>query len=157
MFYNIRNGIKNIFRWFPIIWKDRDWDHYYLFKMLHFKLNKMEKCLRDGCHLNADETADKIKICTHLITRIIDDEYYNNVFKEHDKKWGKIEINYKDYVKDDRLVECAMTRSNIKNKKDKEQERKEYRLIMNKPDELRKQDIQYLFKIMGKNILSWWD
>ena len=30
---NIMEGIKNIIYWFPIIWKNRYFDHYYLYKI----------------------------------------------------------------------------------------------------------------------------
>ena len=32
--YSIQYGIENIFRWLPIVWNDRNWDHYYFFKVL---------------------------------------------------------------------------------------------------------------------------
>ena len=33
-------GIKNLITWFPVIWKDRDWDDYYILEILKFKINK---------------------------------------------------------------------------------------------------------------------
>ena len=33
--------IYNLYRWFPIIWKDQDWDHSYIFEIFKFKL----KCI----------------------------------------------------------------------------------------------------------------
>ena len=34
-------GIKNICKWFPVIWKDRDWDDSFLFEIIKFKISKM--------------------------------------------------------------------------------------------------------------------
>ena len=34
----VTQGIKNLWRWFPIIWNDHDWDHTFIFKILRFKL-----------------------------------------------------------------------------------------------------------------------
>lgn len=39
--YNVKrfiSNIKNVIRWLPVIWKDRDWDDYYIFEVLKFKL-----------------------------------------------------------------------------------------------------------------------
>ena len=35
---DIAKGIKNLWKWFPVIWKDRDWDNYFIFEALKFKL-----------------------------------------------------------------------------------------------------------------------
>jgi len=43
-------GIRNLWRWFPVIWKDRDWDHGYLSRILEFKLLSMY------LFLNSDKT-----------------------------------------------------------------------------------------------------
>jgi len=154
---DFNNGLKNLIVWFPLIWKDRDWDHGFLFEMLQFKLTRMEKCLRNGIHLYADKTADKVKLCTFLLDRIIKDEYYDMVFKDHKKKWGEADLQCSDCKDKEGYSELRITRPNVKTPEDNEQERKEYRAIMKRPDELMQQDIDMLFEIMRKHIREWWD
>lgn len=36
-------GIKNLYKWFPIIWKDRDWDDTFLFEIIKFKISTVAK------------------------------------------------------------------------------------------------------------------
>lgn len=57
-------NIKNLIAWFPVIWKDRDWDRYYLYNIMIFKLNKMEKFFNSNKTFTADakERAKEIKI-----------------------------------------------------------------------------------------------
>jgi hypothetical protein len=31
-------GVKNLWYWVPVIWKDRNWDSHYIFDMLQHKL-----------------------------------------------------------------------------------------------------------------------
>ena len=31
-------SIKNLIKWFPIIWKDRDWDDHYIWEIMKNKL-----------------------------------------------------------------------------------------------------------------------
>ena len=34
---NFIKGIKNLFKWFPIVWKDRDWDDHFIFEIIHYQ------------------------------------------------------------------------------------------------------------------------
>jgi len=154
---NIRYGIRNLFAWLPLIWRDRDWDHGFLFEMLEFKLKRMEKCLRNGIHLYADQTADKVKLCTQLLERINKDEYHEMVFRNHDKKWGRGEITFTDCEDREGMSELHIRYPNVKTEEDLEQQRKEYRALMKRPDELMQQDIDLLFETMRKHIREWWD
>jgi len=154
---DIKHGFRNLYAWLPLIWKDRDWDHGFLFEMLQFKLSRMEKCLRNGIHLHADETADKVKLCVLLLDRINKDEYHEMVFKHHDKKWGETDLTFTKCKDNPEMSELHISRENVNSEEDKEQERKEYRAIMKRPDELMQQDIDMLFETMRKHIRGWWD
>lgn len=43
---DIANGVKNLYMWFPIIWRDRNWDQQYLLDMMMFKMSLMGKGLK---------------------------------------------------------------------------------------------------------------
>ena len=46
MFYKVRNffaSTARIFSYFPVIWKDRDWDYDFLLDLLEFKLKRIKK------------------------------------------------------------------------------------------------------------------
>jgi hypothetical protein len=118
----------------------------------------MEKNFRKhGHHLNHEKDADKIKICILLLNRIIKDEYLEMVYKYHDKKWGDIDFKFVPFEDHEGYSELDITRSNAKTDEEKEQERKEYRKLMHKPDELLQQDLDMLFKMLNKHIRRWWD
>lgn len=62
--YKITQGIQNLITWFPIIWKDRQWDHYYLMVMLHKKLSLMEEHIsKHRIHVGWERDVFKIKRC----------------------------------------------------------------------------------------------
>jgi len=43
-YYNITIGIKNIFRWMPIVWRDRDWEYeFYTEEFIYRKLKNLYK------------------------------------------------------------------------------------------------------------------
>lgn len=69
-------GIKNLWRWFPIIWKDRDYDHAFIEYMLQHKLQAMYDRFSDPnatCVNWETEHAAKalkaLKICLIILER----------------------------------------------------------------------------------------
>jgi len=152
----IIEGIKNLWKWKSIIWNDRWWDSYFLFKILKFKLEQMEENFRErGIHVSAEKEADKMKICVLLLDRLIKDEYDENVFKHHYEKWGEPEFSSSEI--NDELSQLHITHKNVITEEDEKQERKEFRILCKKPYKMEKQDVEYLFKLLSKNILTWWD
>jgi len=146
------NGIKNLFKYFKVIWNDRWYDSHFIFKLLKFKLELMEKNFRkNGIHLYAEKDADKMKLCILLLDRLIKDEYTENAFRYHNEKWGEPEFSTDDSSK------FIITHKNVITEKDREQERKEFCIINDKTYGMEKQDVNYLFSFLSKNILTWWD
>lgn len=150
-------GIKNLKKWFPIIWKDRDWDYFYLYKILKFKLERMEYLQRKyGYAVDSNKIADQIKLCINLLDRILKDEYSDMVFKKHDKKWGKLQMVFKP-LEDNPNFSELLKRENVITEEDKKQERKEFAKLIQIEDNLKKQDIDLLFDTMKKYSQRWWD
>ena len=157
-FRSTKYGIENLVAWFPIIWKDRDWDHWFLYKILHLKLKRMETLHRKyGNSIYREKYADQIKLAVLLIHRLIEDEYLENVLKPHEEKWGESEFIFtpipgdKEYSSLDIKVDKANT------KEEKKQETKERMILYKHSDALKKQDLDMLFKHMRKYIECWWD
>jgi len=154
----IRQGTRSLILWFPVIWKDRWWDHYFIYVILRHKLHLMEKNIRHhGHHVKHIEDADNIKRCVLLLDRLIKDDYYENVYKHHDEKWGEAKFSFTDSTDYPQCSELHIKHPNVKTKEDKKLQTKEYRQLMKKPEELKKQDIEMLFGLMNKHIQTWWD
>jgi len=81
----LKQGVKNIMYWFPIIWKDRHWDHGYIFTILQHKLKAQSKEIggKDR-HTRAQYDSQKMNLCVNLIQKLQDDFY---------------EMEYMDYAK----------------------------------------------------------
>ena len=117
----------------------------------------MEHNIRyDGHHLYREKDADQIKVCILLIKRIMDDDYGENAFKRHDEKWGDSEMNFIP-TDNPELSEMKIDYENVVTEKDKEQERKDFKLAIEQEEMLKKQDTDLLFKLMARHIRSWWD
>jgi len=153
----IYESIKNVIRWVPITYKDKEWDSQYLFEIMKFKLSNMERAFREyGHHVNAERDADEMHKCVLLLDRVIKDEYYENVFKHHNKKWGEPKMNFVD-IGNPNGKRLDITHANVKTEEDKIKERKEFRVLCQKENDMRQQDLDLLFKTMNRKILGWWD
>jgi len=156
-FRDIKIGIKNLITWFPVIWKDRQWDHWFIYEILHKKLSLTEYHIRNyGHHVRAEQDADNIKKCVLLLKRLKDDEYSENAFKQHREKWGEPKFIWKESDRPD-CHKLLIEHDTIKTEEDKIQERKDFKNAYDHEDYLKQQDLDLLFKIIRKHIQTWWD
>jgi len=156
-------GIKNLIKWFPVIWRDRDWDDYYIWEILKFKLTNQANTIRSNdIHTHARYDADKMMLCVRLIDKI-QREYYAMEFtdyqetdfefiKDKDSNLTSVELkqkseNFDDYFKKySRLYKQMVT---------KFPDKSELARFMSYENHIRAKRI--LFKLMEENIERWWD
>lgn len=140
MFKDFIQGIKNIIKWFPLIYKDRDWDYHFLLKIMEFKFNKIHYELSNSQHLKYTNTKaiKSLNICANLLDRLKKNEYnedrLNKIMEEAMPIW-KQDKEYeepKDHFK-------IFTREN------------------NKAINSRKQDKELFCKLFIKYLDTWWD
>ena len=110
-------GIKNLWKWFPTIWKDRDWDHSFIYTILAKKIENQAKCIgSNDRHMSAARDVEIMLLCVRLIKIQQEDlygmEYMDYINKEYEfvptdetKKWHTIE----DTVIEDNLDEYFKT------------------------------------------------
>lgn len=79
-------SIKKLCKWIPIIWKDRDWDYWYIYEMIKYKLEDTEAYIRkDGIHVNNKYDADKIKTALNLLYILQSEHYIQEYYDSTDK------------------------------------------------------------------------
>jgi hypothetical protein len=157
-------NIKNLIRWFPIIWKDRDWDDHFIFEILKFKLkNQAEYIGKKGNHLSAERDAEIMMLCVRLIEKVQSEYYGTEYFNYQNSKLKfidseshpgmyemeieEISENYDEYFK---------KYPRIYNKhKDNSGDKGKIAFYMSRENEERAHKL--LFKILEQNIRRWWD
>ena len=169
-----KQGVKNIIYWFPVIWKDRNWDDHYIFDILKHKLKAQAKYIGDrDWHTRAQLDAKRMRLCVKLIEKVQEEDYAMEYMDYHkDRVWFTpcddgtgnslynsevVNENFNDYFKKYPLVYKRVLNGegifkfdnvvDVENKK---------RIAMNighiNHDRARK----LLFKIMEENIEGWW-
>jgi len=87
--YKVRGfftSIGNLIKWFPVIWKDRDWDYHYIFEVFKFKLEKQAKYIKEkGFHTNSDLDAKRMILCVKLMEKV-QEEFYVMEYMDYEDK-----------------------------------------------------------------------
>lgn len=151
--YNIPYGLKNLWNWFPLIWKHRDYDSIFTMMLLRKGLNDLGELISENdMHVNAQKDAQRIRLCVALLDRIISDSecgdftYHDMVFQNHDRKWGELNLNFEEI--DDIHSKIITNRPNVKSPDDEIQEQKECKNLYKHKRMIEEQDIDMLFNTL---------
>ena len=94
-----KNSIKNLIKWFPIIWNDMDCDCSYVEDILLFKLNNMYKRFSDpdatcvNWEIEHTKSALKaLKLCIQILERRRDN-YYTDYWWNRGKEDKDLKIS----------------------------------------------------------------
>jgi hypothetical protein len=95
-FKELKRSIKNLCKWFPVIWKDRDWDHFYIYEIIEFKLRKQANYISImDRHTRAQEDARDMLTCSELINRVKDGYYDSEYMDYHESEFKFLDIEDK--------------------------------------------------------------
>jgi len=159
-------GIKNIFRWIPTLYKDKDWDSWYIFTILQKKIEFQRKeIIYANRHMDVDRDNRDMTIVLNLIERV-KDEYYNTEYLDYeDSKFRfepiegnenlkKMEINiltenYNEYLK----KYPSSVRKVLKNKPNLD--KRDLCFYVAKHNQEKAHNL--LFKILKERMQWWWD
>jgi hypothetical protein len=167
-------GIKNLFRWLPTIWKDRDWDSYYIYEIIRVKLEHQAKYIGDrDFHTRAKTDVEKMRLVSKLIKLQQDDFYdmeymdyhntkYDFIPTDETEKWFTMEDtliseNFDDYFKKyPRQYKRVMSGEiNRYGRPIEDKDKKE--IAMEIANENQDRCRKLIFKIMESEIERWWD
>jgi len=144
-------NVKRLFKWLPVIWKTKEFDCGFLFRLMEFQLQGMEKYMEDnGHHVGSDKTAHSIKIARVLLKRLNNNEHLENSLIPINRKYGKWEFDF-DRPNLHKKFERDLT------KQQKIDFEKGCMKAYLHSDYMEKQDIEYLFNHIKKYHDKWWD
>ena len=82
---NFKAGIKNLWYWLPIIWKDRNWDYHYIFEIMMHKIRAQSKYIGErDIHTRAKRYAEIMMTCVRLM-KLMQDEFYSSEYSDYHK------------------------------------------------------------------------
>jgi hypothetical protein len=172
---SLKYGIKNLWYWFPVIWKDRNWDQHFIYEVLKHKLKAQSNYIGiQDRHTRAQQDARNMRICVKLIEKIQDDFYQleyadyakdkhwfepckdkegysewksENVWEKYNDYFKKYPLVYKRVINGERIFEF----DNVVDIKSKQ------KIAMNIAHINHDRAHKLLFNIIQQNIEGWWD
>ena len=184
--YKVRGfftSVGNLIKWFPVIWKDRDWDDHYIFEVFKFKLVKQAKYIKEkGFHTNSDLDAKRMILCVKLMEKVQEEFYVMEYMDYEDKDFLFVPTG--DDIEDDLSGYYMETRLNKENLNDffkkyplvykKIVTDKKYHIFKIDNEDLTSYEVKsrialnigrynherarkLLFKVLSENIESWWN
>lgn len=168
----IMRGIKSIWYWLPIIWKDRHWDSHYIFEIMKHKIKAQSKYIGErDIHTRAKRDAEIMMTCVRLM-KLIDDEFYSSEYLDYHKtkhwfediedkpgysSWEsrQLEENFDDYFAKYPLIHKRVLAGEGIFTPNHENDKQ--RIAMNIAHINHDRARKLLFKIMEQHIERWWD
>lgn len=169
----LKEGVKNIWYWFPIIWKDRHWDSHYIFEIMMHKIKAQSKYIGErDIHTRAKRDAEIMMTCVRLM-KLVNDEFYSSEYSDYHKTkhWfadvpGKegysswesrlLEENFDDFYKKYPLIyKRVLNGEGVFGREGREDDKQIIAMNIGHINHDRARKL--LFKIMEQNIERWWD
>lgn len=99
--YYLRNfisGVKNLIKWGPVIWKDRDWDDAFFFYILKFKISNMAKFQgKKRSYVGSDRNVEIMNTIVRLIDKFQSEHYLHEYFHYVDDEYSFVKIEGTDF------------------------------------------------------------
>lgn len=148
-------GVKSIIRWLPTIYKDRDWDDYFLIEILYRKLVHMDKFYNSERTVAKHSSKDlrRLRQARILAERLREDDYLMNALGPHEKKYGS------DWDKcfSTPIVVNGVTIGHEMHFVELHEQCKSRNRAYKHSELMRKQDLNMLCSMISKYSARWWD
>jgi len=172
-----KQGVKNVWYWFPIIWKDRNWDSHYIYEILKHKLKAQADYIgAKDRHTRAQQDARNMRICVKLMQKVQEEEYVMEYMDYHKDRvwftpcedrpdsslmnselvWEKFDDYFKKYPLIYKRVMNGEGVFSLGDHDNVSTDRKQ-RIAMNIAHINHQRAHKLLFKIMESQIQGWWD
>lgn len=161
-------GIKNLWKWFPVVWKDRDWDDHYIWEMLIFKIKNQAKYIGDrDFHTRAKRDAEIMMTCVRLMEKVKNEDYHMEYMDYCEDEFNFVESDTPGYSQleiteiSENFDEYFKKRPSAYRKVMKDggmfgnDTKKHIAMSMGRLQHEKARKI--LFTLLERNIESWWD
>lgn len=151
---SFKTGIKNIFYYLPIVYRDRQWDSHYIYFILLKKLQRQEKFFlsNNAMSVESKDTAKEIRLVINCLQRLYDNMYLHEIsdYFEYDKKFGHIPYITIDKTPNEQGLYPAIFTEN-------EKQKELFGRCASISDLWREKDKDFVFDYMKEKVEGWWN
>ena len=169
--YYARNfvlGVRNLIKWGPVIWKDRDWDDTFLFEIIKFKISKMaESHGKVLPYQGFERNIEIMNTIVRLIDKFQSEHYLHEYFSYVDDEYTfeKIEgsNDYEMKIKnlrddlDQYLTKYPLLKKRAVNHEIYKGQPSSTRLAMAMGFVQHERAKRLIFELLNRNVDKWWD
>lgn len=156
--YDIPQGVHNLIRFFPVIWKFRSWDYIYALIVFKKCLEFLSKSIENGYEVDESRLpkADAINKAVVLLNNIIEGNEFELAEQELKMKLSNLPFEFVPCKHDKHLAELKDNRTEEMLKNDKQIYDKSYEIEERQWKELK--DILFGNEnIPESDMRGWWD
>jgi len=159
-------GVKNIIRWIPVIFKDKDWDQNFIYEILKTKIKHQAKYIGGkNRHLSSKRDSEKMMLCYRLIDKAQEDYYGSEWFEYYSSKINVVPVKNKSNGYELTVTEISERFSEYFEKYPRiyNQVNSKYNTLTNKEKAILISNInaarcnKIVFKLIETEINNWWD
>jgi hypothetical protein len=160
-------GVKNIFRWAPTLYKDKDWDSWHIYTILQKKIEyQRQEIINANRHTEIDRDNRDMTIVLNLLERVKEEYYGMEDFDYSETKFDFIPVednpnlkemkmtvlneNYDEFLK---KYPSSVRKVLKENGNDLEKRNLCHLVAKHNQEKARK----LLFKLLEQKIERWWD
>lgn len=162
-------GVKNVLSWVPVLYKDKNWDDYYIFKVLQKKIEMQRQYLVNANrHTRVDYDNYWMTVVLNLIERQTEQYYQTEMYdyidsdikfvpSHHGKDYYEIEKVTRSENLDDYLKKYPSAIKAVKkmNKSSNISDKETLAFLVGKHNHDRCRNL--IFEILKTKIEYWWD
>ena len=156
-------GLKNVIKWLPIVWKDRDWDHVYITDVLKFKIKNTADYIEEHKRYEGwERDVERMRMCVRIMDKL-DDGFYEHEYQDYHKtvfEFEKIEMGLtemKGNVISNNLPEYFAKYPNDYRRLSEKWKETELTSALMMSSNRHMRATKILFEIISTNIYGWWD
>lgn len=150
--------IRNVIKWLPVIWGQFDFDYHYSLEVFKFQLKKQAQFLesKKSYTQSAPYNAQRIRTVLKLMDKVYDEEYALEYQKILQEKYGEdiLDIKFVDCKSKPTLYEMVYKYESRPDAKKIEAEKSK---LFKESHEKQEKAHKILWKLIEKDIRSWWD
>jgi hypothetical protein len=110
-----------------------DFDAHSIYSLVQFKLKRVRRELIDGHAIHTDDEIQALDRAIRLCGRLHRDKYDSVYYRQHEKKWGKLQSKTNPIVRNDiQYYEWISWRPNANTEEEKQQELEEHLQLYSK-------------------------
>ena len=162
------DGLKNLYKWIPIIWKDRDWDDSFLFDIIKFKISNMAKTHgKEMPYVWSERNVEIMNTIFRLIDKFKSEEYLHEYFSYVDDEYTFEKVEGTDYFEmkienlrddlDQYFEKYPLLKRRAVNHKIYTEQPSSTRLAMAMGFVQHERSKRLIFELLNRHVEKWWE